>query len=348
MALQFYNFDKILSFNATFNFIIGGRGLGKTYGAKSRVISAAIKRGDEFVFVRRYKDELKRSRDTFFADLEAEGEFPDWHFRVNGDKAEMAPAATHGEKKREWKVIGYFVPLSIAQSIKGVSYPNVKWIIFDEFIIEKGHTHYLPNEAIAFQQLYSTVDRWKDKTRVLFLANSVSITNPYFLHYAIKPTPDDEFIRMKPTLKTPGGFIACHFPDSAEFKEGVYKTAFGQFIQESDNDYAEYAVGNQFADNHNNLLAFKPSDASYTYSLETKAGVFSVWIDWKGPFYYIQSKRPKREEMYTILPEKMTEDKTLLVYSDKMVQMLRASFKGGRCFFDEAKTREAFIEIFRR
>ena len=118
--MAYYSFDKIYSYNAIYNFIVGARGLGKTYGWKKKVIAAAIKRGDQFIYLRRYKDELKASRNTFFADIYHE--FPKWDFRINGEYAEMAPAKTREEgKKRVWQVIGHFMPLSIAQGRKSVA-----------------------------------------------------------------------------------------------------------------------------------------------------------------------------------------------------------------------------------
>lgn len=338
--LAYYNFDKIYSFNAVYNFLIGARGLGKTYGAKKKAIKRALENDEEFIYLRRYKNELQSARASFFADLI--GEFDDWDFRTNSIYAEASPVSERPTKKREWKRIGYFIPLSTAQSMKSVAFPLVKTIIFDEFIIEKGMVHYLPNEAEAFTNFFSTVDRNKDKTRVFFLANSVSIENPYFIKYRIEPKPDEEF------MKKFGGFILCHFADSSDFKAGVYRTKFGRFIADSDPEYAEYAVGNAFKDNHGNLIECKPQEAKYVYTLETKSGIFSVWIDWGKKTYYIQQKRPKQELIFTICPEKMAAGRKLLFYSDMQLQLLRASFKSERMFFDSPHAREAFLQIFTR
>src|SRR5690606_5610588 len=94
---------------------------------------------------------------------------------------------TRDEKKRQWSTVCYFQCLSVGQQVKGASFDLVTSIVFDEFIIEKGLIQYLPDEATAMTNFYSTVDRNQDKTRVYFLANSVSITNPYFLEYDIRP-----------------------------------------------------------------------------------------------------------------------------------------------------------------
>lgn len=338
--LDYYNFDKLFSYNGTFNFIIGARGVGKTYGAKRKAIIKYLRKSEQFIYLRRYKDELKKAKDTFFADIAHE--FPDYDFRVNGYAAERATAATRGKenKDRDWEIIGYFISLSTAQSQKSVAFPRVTAIIFDEFIIEKGATHYLPNEAIAFQNFYATVDRWKDKTRVLFLANSVSIMNPYFLQYDIKPDTAGEISTYA------NGFIVCHFVDAKKFSEGVFKTKFGQFIK--DTDYADYAVNSEFSDNHDQMLGLKPANAKYYCTMETKAGYFSVWIDYSGPYYWMQEKRPKKEIIWTILPENMDEGKTLVTYSDKVLSYMRSAFRNGNAWFDTPKSRNAFIEIFKR
>jgi hypothetical protein len=337
-----YNWDKISSYNGVYNFIVGERGVGKTFGWKKKAIRNAIVKGEQFMYVRRYKDELKTSANTFFDDIKAKDLFPEWDFRNYGAVAQMAPASTRDAKQRPWKTIGHFIALSTAQSIKSVAYPLVTNIGFDEFILEKSMTRYLPNETYAFNNLYNTVDRNQDKTRVYFMANSVSIMNPYFLEYDIKPEQcNDQGFIVKAN-----GFLVVHFVKSEEFRSQVYDTRFGQFIAAT--DYAAYAVGNEFADNHDSLLNLKNASARYTYSIETKQGIFSVWIDWQAGKYYLQERRPKQEMLFTMLPEKMSEDKTLLTYSDKIVQGLRTAFRNGNAYFDTAKTRNAFIEIFKR
>lgn len=345
---SYYNWDKIFSYNSKFNFIVGMRGVGKTYGAKFKVINWAIRSFEkkqpieQFIYMRRYKEELSTSAKTFFADIE--DRFPDYDFRTNGWHAEMAPVKTRDEKKREWYVIGFFIPLSRAQAMKSVAFPRVKTIIFDEFIIEKGTTHYLANEAEAFQNFYSTVDRWKDKTRVLFLANSVSIMNPYFLAYNIKPDEAGELFTFGPPEIPNYGL--CHFIDAQDFTSEVYETEFGKFIKST--EYANYAVGNEFKDNGDALLSSKTSDSKYVYTIETKSGTFSVWKSWSDSNYYIQERRPKVESVFTLVAEKMDETKTFITYNDRLIQVLRTSWRNGNVLFDNSKSRNAFIKIFER
>lgn len=338
--LEYYSFDKVMSYNAIYNFIVGARGLGKTYGAKRHVIRKAISKGEEFIYLRRYKTEIKACG-TWFADIAHE--FPGWDFKVEGGKALCAPASSREDAKRKWRIIGYFIALSNSQTQKSVPYPNVRTIMYDEFIIEKGNLRYLPNEAKVFNDFYLTVDRWKDKTRVWFLANSLTITNPYFLEYNILP---DNELPEELMIKHDGAVLA-HFPDSAAFAHGVYKTRFGKFIQAT--EYANYAVGNDFADNHSDLLDFKTPEATYHMTIECMAGTFSVWIDWTvtPTQYYAQEKRPRKEIISTMIPSKMAEGKRLLIRSDRRLQYLRAAYAQGRISFDSPRTRNAFVEIYK-
>lgn len=337
---SYYDFAKLLSFNAVYNFLCGGRGLGKTYGAKKKAISDAIKKGHQFVYVRRYKNELSAAKSSFFADLQAKGEFPNFDFRVQASYAQYAPIGTRDEKKRTWTTIGYFVALSTAASQKSVAYPLVRTIIFDEFIIEKSVISYLPNEVIAFNEFYSTVDRYEDRVRVFFLANSVSIMNPYFINYEI--WPDDE----REIYTKDGGFVCVHFPKAEDFASEVMQTRFGRFIAGS--EYADYAVGNAFADNHDAMLKSKDPDARPLFALETKNGTFSVWLNMFTGEYHIQEKVPNNLPVKTMVASKMDSHKTFLTFSDRPLASMRTGFRHGRVAFDKQATRNTFAEIFNR
>jgi len=333
----YYNFNRLFSYNGTYNCAVGGRGVGKTYGAKKIVIRDFLKRGDMFIYLRRYKTELA-GRGTFFADIMHE--FPNHDFRVQGNTAQVADANTRGEKKREWRTMGYFIALSTAQSQKGVSFHSVTKIIFDEFIIERGNLQYLPKEATVFNNFYSTVDRWQDRTKVLFLANSVSIMNPYFIEYDIRP--DEE----KDIVVTHDGFLVCHFIDSERFANSVFETKFGKFIKNT--EYADYAVGNKFDDNTDALIVPKDSKARYMFTLETKNGKFSVWYNMFTNEYTIQEKLPKSQNVYTLLPDKMDSEKTLMMHNDRPLASLRTAFRSARVTFDKPSTRNTFVDVFKR
>ena len=83
---MYYDYNKVLSYNAMFNFIIGERGVGKTFGAKKFCINRFLKYGEQFVYIRRYKTEIKESAgdvNKFFGQMA--DFFPDINFGVHGE-----------------------------------------------------------------------------------------------------------------------------------------------------------------------------------------------------------------------------------------------------------------------
>ena len=328
-TVKFYRLGPILSHNGVVNMILGPRGDGKTFAAKEQAIRNAINKNEQFIYLRRYKTELA-ARTSFFADIAYK--FPDFKFSISGHEAKMQRPGS-----KEWETIGYFVALSNSQQKKSVAYPLVTLIIFDEFIIDRGAVHYLPNESKAFLDFYSTVDRYQDKTRALLISNTVSIMNPYFVAWGIRDTGTEWF-------KDPTGFVVVHFIRDSAFTDEVKKTRFGQFIEGT--EYADYAIGAEFRDNTGALVKRKEEDFKYLATIETKTGIFSVWHNINTREFYAQEKRPKGGEVFwTLIPENMEEDKVLILRNNKMLGIMRAAYSRGRMFFDGPNSRNSFAAV---
>lgn len=328
----YYDYKPILSRNGVYNMIVGGRGIGKSWGAKYRVVKRAISHGEEFVYIRRFDTHLKTSKASFFADIAFK--FPGYQFKVEGDYAYYA--VDDGEKAAEWKKIGYFYALSKAQSIKSTAFPDVKTMIFDEFINEPGGA-YLPDEFVKFNNFYNTIDRFQDRVRVYFLANAVSIDNPYFRALGIHPDECGEWSRFM------SGFVVVHFPESDAYKNSIKNSRFGRFIEGT--EYEKYAVGNEFADAHHKLIGSKGSNAKYWFTLELRNGKFSVWQDMETGELFVYSKLPKVQVTYVVDPERVDRHARLLLRNDLRLKHLRQTFQRGLMVFDKPATRNTFLGV---
>ena len=332
---SWYDCEPVISRNAVYNFICGARGIGKTYGFKKRAINDFIKRGRQFIYLRRYSEEIKKAKEAFFTDVSIE--FPEYMFRVEGYLAQVKKPTD-----KKWRTCGHFIALSVAQQYKSVPFPNVYTVIFDEFIIDRGAVHYISNETDRFNDFYSTIDRYQDRVKCYMLSNTVSIMNPYFIDYDITVVAGTEWVSKG------DGFILVHLPNDETFKNQVQSTRFGKFIFGT--SYGQYAVDSHFLDNNPALIGRKPPTAYYALTIETVAGVFSMWVDESSgtPLYFIQAKRPKNELFYTMVIERMSEEKTLIHSNDRIIQRLRTAFKNGRIMFSSPTARNAFSGIFKR
>lgn len=266
---MYYNYNKVISYNALLNILIGSRGVGKTFGASELVVKDFIKNGNEFVYLRRYKTELSKSMSKFFKALIQENKFPDDKLDVKGNTFYIND-----------NVAGYGVTLSTAQQLKSSNFPKVKTIIFDEFLIESGQGHYLKNEVDIFLGLIETISRMRN-VRVFMLANAVTEANPYFLYFDLT-LPYNNDIR---TFKD--GLILLQYMNNQEYIEAKKKTRFGKLV--SGTDYEDYAINNNFVDNNSMFIEHKSGNSKFSFSFIYKDNRYGVWIDYNNSKIYVSN-----------------------------------------------------------
>lgn len=272
----FWNINETLTHNMLVNFIVGNRGGGKSYGAKKRAIDNFIKKGEQFGYIRRYKDDLKKPMEQFFKDIE--WEYPDYELKVEGDKFYIRVKTDIKTKWTEKDVAGYGFSLSTANNKKSISYPNITILIFDEFLLEEGHQRYLKNEPEKLLNLYETVARpGTDHPRValFLLANAITITNPYFLYFNLKmPTKQDK--NGKYIWKHPTKPILVEDVKNEKFIDKKKNTEFGALVEGT--TYAEYSIENKFLLDDDKFIEKKSAKAKYCFTFIYNTNQYGVWI----------------------------------------------------------------------
>lgn len=331
----YWDSHDLLTRNAMFNYAIGGRGTGKTYEAKYKRIKHFIKTGKQFIYLRRYKTEFA-DKDEFFADVV--DNFTQWEFRVEGMKGMMRHVTEDGKKPEKWRTVCFFVTLANALTKKSVPYPNVDMIVFDEFIIDKGSLHYLNNEVKQFLDFYNTVDRFQDRVRVLFLANAVALTNPYFVFYHLKPRKGIRF------SKAGSGYHIVEMVRSEKFKRHVDGTRFGRMI--AGTSYYDYAVSNEFHDATEKFIARKSEEARFYFALRFDGRTVGVWVDYAEGVYYVCRKYPRDALIYVLTKSDMQPNLLMVEKSSVLLKSVRKLYMQGSVFFDTVETREFFNNVF--
>lgn len=267
---MWYDVDKTLSHNCLLNFVVGPRGVGKTYSAKNRVIKNYLKKGEQFVYLRRYDTEIKASNmENFFEDIAPA--YPDHDFLVKHNKFYI-----------DQRVCGFYVCLSKAAQLKSIPFPNVSMIIFDEFIIDTGLIRYLPNEIVSFNELYSTVSRLRDVI-VLFLSNAITFTNPYFLFFDLRLQQGQKIAKK--------GDILLEMVDSPVYMDASANTRFGKII--SGTSYGDYAIKNKFLRDNESFIERLKEPGVYLMTLRIDEHSFGVYLAPSTSLWYISEKVDK-------------------------------------------------------
>lgn len=266
----FYSYDKVLSYNAMLNFIIGERGVGKSYGSIKYVVNRFIKHNEEFVYLRRYKTELKTSVPHFFDAINGNNEFPNHKLTTSNNTFYI-----------DGKKFGYAMPLSTANILKSTSFDKVKTIIFDEFIIDKGTYHYLQNEIVQLLDIIETIGRLRN-VRVLFLGNAISITNPYFTYFDLTLPYNSDIKTFK------DGLILVNYIKNDKYREVKKQSRFGKLIE--DTSYGKYAIDNEFLRDSKSFIKKKSPNAKFFFIIYLNGVSYGVWRDLNEDVYYISNQ----------------------------------------------------------
>ena len=300
---KWWNFNRTMSYSAYLNFIIGVRGPGKTYGSKKWCISHFKKTGERFVWVRRYKTELAEAVDGFFDKVKKE--FPNDEFQVK-------PVKRGYEFYINKQLCGKAVALSTSRMKKGNEYENYTSIFYDEFLIDKGVYHYLPNEVHIFLDLLDTVFRSREDVRVFCLANAISVINPYFIFWKIKP-PSDTGIICKDD-------ILVERVAPAEFVEEKEKSRFGKLI--SGTEYGDYNMHGVFINDSADFIEKKTGNCSYLYTIVYKGKSLGVWANFEtGKMYVSRSVERDCTLRFVLTLDDLTPNTLLLSTLDKNYYM---------------------------
>lgn len=325
-----YDKRRLLSYNNVFNFLIGIRGGGKTYAFKVWAIEDFIKTGKQFVWIRRYKQEMKKAKLNFLNDLT--NKFLGHTIIVKGDTLTV-----------DGKTAGHFITLSISNYNKSAPYPEVTKIIFDEFIINAKLLHYLPDEVQNyFLELCSTIIRKRDNCLVVCIANSLTITNPYFIYFNVKKLKNSNFFVNKQLSAT------AEFYENKAYKNEALKTRFAQAINNT--DYGAYNLDNVFLlDNDNFILPEAPKKLYYRATLIYNNNYMAVKMDLDGGIYYIDRKYDiKYPALYALNFGAHTSNTILIKHAKpKRLMLIVEAFKQGLCRFSDINTKNLFVEAMR-
>ena len=324
---KYYDVSDLLSYNKILNFVIGQRGGGKTFSAKKWCVNDFIKSGgkNQFVWVRRYKTEMKKLKTSFWDDIISTGIFKDVEFSVNGDKLMI-----NGE------VSGYLVPLSTSQQMKSSSYPNVTKIIYDEFVIEKSSLRYLSNEVESFLSLMDTIIRDRDNCRAVLIANNIQVTNPYFDYFKIRGDQSKRFVKKDDMI--------IEFYTNEVYAEERIKTRFGRLIK--DTEYGEFSLYNKPLLDNPLFIEQRTKQARFCYALLWKGVYIGVWKDNKQDKLYLSDKYDRDGLVFTLTTDDHQPKMLYLKQFKNManIKALKYAYSVGSLCFENQMIKRYFID----
>lgn len=326
---MWYDIGQTLSYNCLFNFVIGPRGCGKTYAAKKRAIKLFLDKGHQFVYLRRFVDELSETAENYFNDIIINGEFPDVTIKYS-----------NGTYFINDQVAGYAMALTKAKDYKSISFPQVYFIIFDEFLIEdNGFARYLKNEVNQFLSFYMSIDRYRGCT-VFFLANSVSMINPYTIYFDMSLPYGSNIMRKDDKL--------LQLVQDDEFIKERKQTRFGKLI--AGTAFADYTIDNKFVNDSKTFIQRKTEKAQFYFTFMYMGDAYGVWIDYNaGKMFVSENVDPSNKTIYALTVDDHQPNTMLLRQINKSILFKNFidNYKLGNVYFESQKIKNVTYEVIK-
>lgn len=356
---RYYNWDKTTSFynrkerQAEFTAIIGGKGIGKTFGARKMVIERFIKHKERFCELCRYANQMEDIEREYTEKLQHKGFFKEYIFKLQGHALFIAKKpvpywienkkgeSVEVEDKPEWELCGYFAAMTQYIVLKQRTFVNVCTIVVDEFILEResNYTRYLANEYTVFMRCCSSI--WREekddprKLRCVMLANAVDFLNPYFAAWNITEPPKTGYSWHM------GKSLLIDMVDMDTIDIGSEDTLVRRMTL--DDKDAAMAYGNQFKNYDVEFIAAKPPQAIFDVELRYRGESLGIWKDDK--LYYVSKQiaaDKNRRVINFLIEDASLESKSFTVMS-LFPKIMKFAYFSHRLRFDDAAIKNMFF-----
>lgn len=265
---KFYSLNKINKIGAVYNMIIGERSNGKTYAVLKHGIEEFIKDGGQIGIVRRWQEDIRGRRasslfDALIANNEVEkitkGKYKGVYYYAGKFYLCNYDDETGKAVYNDNDLLGFAFALSDTEHNKSISYPNIKTIMFDEFLT-KGT--YLPDEFVLFMNTISTIVRQRTDVTIYMLGNTVNKYSPYFREMGL-----DHIQHMKQGTIDVYNYGKSSLKVAVEYCQSMKKSKANNFYFAFDNPKLKMITGGAWEVGlyPHCPIKYKPKDVIFTY-----------------------------------------------------------------------------------
>lgn len=338
MKSKYIEFPIIMSYNATLNFVLGGRNRGKTVGAWTYIVNKCTERNKRFIYLRRRKEEVKSKKiSKVFNDINNLGLV----------KAGNISYKDGGRFFIGDKEIGQAIALTEYAEYKSIAMPDVEYILFEEFLIEDTKQHkYLQDEPSKLLNLYESINRLrtgKDRVKVIAIGNYTTWDNPYFYYFNVKrPEENTNIVRAQKNK------VLVYLDNDEAFKKERRETDFGELIDGT--PYEEYSIENNSLLDNETFIKKRTSKAINYFGIKYGNHLLGVWADMNAGEIYISEKcNPQLNYIFAVTKEDMTPNTLFLSVAKKKTywRFLATNYANGNVYYENMTIKNLFHEVAR-
>lgn len=335
---KYWNIKSYLPYQRHFIFINSERSIGKTYTAQGFFVERGINNGEETIYIVRTMNE-KQNGILYKAFLKVlTCEFPNLLIQNSNDCLYY-----RYDEEEEWTPLIHCVALTEVNKLKRVNFANVRWFLFDEYILdEKGRSAYIDgwDEPELLIKLYHTVDRERDYVTVFLLANNISFYNPYHIYKAFRIPPQEKNVIWK------SDNVLYHWTEATvELKEEKSKCKFLQMIEGT--NYAGYAAEGRFINDNESFIGELPEKTRYMFTVKYKGLSYGIWFSNNEKICYISDRiESSSKKLYALSMGDFDENMTgMLTKNSNTIKWFKKYMVEGKIRYTSMSVKVKFEEL---
>lgn len=289
------NIDETLSYNGLFTIILGARNVGKTWGAKRKIVRRFMKNGKKTIWVRRTITEARECVDSFFdgkdlqqfcgIDIYEKHTNPKGRVKRRGNKFYM-------KRGKKWVWFLKIMPLTKVKDMRSSDDVDCNFIVFDEFTTTpEKYRLYRGNECKDFIDLFITIMRHHGG-RALLMGNKESVFNPILQYFKIPPIPTN----FEGVRRYRSGTIVIKQRNSIVEQHTDYERQLKRLLMGT--DYGDYMYEGKTKAQPKIRLEMQPKDALGYIQLYTRGVHLNVKT--KNGIYYVGDKNDLTANVYCL------------------------------------------------
>lgn len=258
-----------------YKFIVGARGIGKTFGMLKWLMDTYADTGNKFVYMRRTQvqvDMIKTPDLNPFLALEQElgSQYAVMLASINKNVTGIYRPVYNPDKniyEPSGAPIGYILALSTIANIRGMAGGDIVHIFYDEFVGER-HERPITSEGTAFLQMIETIGRNRElkghpPLPVTCASNSVNLGNPIFIELKFITAIEKALKKGNDTIMLPERSSSIYIINDSPISKQKASTSLYK-LAGKESEFSKMSLENEF--NHEyfgmiksrNLKDYKP------------------------------------------------------------------------------------------
>ena len=283
---KYWNLSHVLSFQRHFNFINSSRKNGKTYTYQGYIIKRAKENNEQFMYHVRTEKQIQAGAFEKAFEKVLKEQYP--NLIIKFDKTEAWLCDNDGKRER---VVGFCRSLGGTTKMKIESFPNVRWGMFDEYmLLPQNFREYVTgwNEPNLLLNQYDTIDRAENRYILFCFGNNTAFFNPYHMHPAfnIPECKEGEIWTSKNVL-----FQRAKMSD--ELKKEIEESDFGLMVEGT--KYGDYAIQGEYIGDEPDFIAERPNKCVFVFSFRYDDELYGVWHEPKTGRLFVSQKLNKQK-----------------------------------------------------